>query len=84
MPVLIKSNERKETRTAERGKGEAKFCCLSVPGQNVAIGRLREATKAPITCEVLCLEMQVTQLVDVTDVHVLLVDLGFVEVLGLN
>lgn len=26
--------------------------------------------------------MQVTQLVDVTDVHVLLVDLGFVEVLG--
>lgn len=34
------------------------------------------------TCKVLCLEMQVTQLVDVTDVHVLLVDLRFVEVLG--
>lgn len=28
-----------------------------------------------LTCVVLCMEMQVTQLVDVTDVHVLLVDL---------
>lgn len=48
---------------------------------------LQMAGKQPssrVTCEVLGLEVQVAQLVDVADVHVLLVDLGFVEILGFS
>lgn len=44
----------------------------------------KKESASPVTCEVLCLEVQVTQLVDVADVHVLLVDLRFVEILGWN
>lgn len=44
----------------------------------------KSASASPVTCKVLCLEVQVAQLVDVADVHVLLVDLGFVEILGWN
>lgn len=38
--------------------------------------------RSRVTCEVLGLEVQVAQLVDVADVHVLLVHLRLVEVLG--
>lgn len=44
----------------------------------------KKKSQSPVTCKVLCLEVQVTQLVDVADVHVLLVDLRFVEILGWN
>lgn len=44
----------------------------------------KKESASPVTCKVLCLEVQVTQLVDVADVHVLLVDLRFVEILGWN
>lgn len=65
-----------ELKSAQRQREKVKSCILLLHLFNSHVQTLKDIPlNISGTCEVLCLEMQVTQLVDITDVHVFFVDL---------